>query len=491
MTLQEILASILNPNGSQQQNQLSMAGGPTPVGDHHDPAVLWQAQQRLAQPQAMRAPQMPQQAQPQPATPPQLKQGAPDPQSAPQRVPEANGGGFGGIGDFLQNIIAPQSANRNVTIGWLQKQGLDQGTATLLAGSKPALQQYLLQRTKGAGPTEFDQRAAAAQQYGIDSNTPEGRSFILTGKMPEQGGQSLVNAGDGRLYDPNTGQWITAPQTDSGGPFEGSSVEAQSLNHLVKTGQLTQDQAAQLGAGKTITNPADGSITFLTPQGVFGQPANGGPPQPLTPQSGGGGATPAPNASGRPGIIPLTEGKPGKLATEGERRNRSLYSVVEPELKIVEKNFDALADIKNQALSRLPFSEYATTPEYQQAANSLQTIVSSYLYSVSGATATPDEVKKQTSILTPRPGESKPSIESKKRRVRAMVDSIRQSGGQWEPSRPGGDVGAPGADRGPSRVYNPNPPASNPGGAKYPNRAVNRQTGEIIEWDGSNWVPVQ
>ncbi|TIP22648.1 MAG: hypothetical protein E5X67_36405 [Mesorhizobium sp.] len=449
MTLQEILASILNPNGTQQQNQLSMAGAaPAQVGDHHDPAVLWQAQQRLAQPQAMRAPQMPQQrpqqAQPQPATPPQLKQGAPDPQNAPQRPAEANGGGFGGIGDFLQNIIAPQRANRNVTISWLQKQGLDPGMATVIASDKTALRSYILQKSQGAGPTEFDQRAQAAAQYGIDSNTPEGRSFILTGKMPEEGGQSLVNAGDGRLYDPNTKQWITAPRTDSGGPFEGTSVEAQSLNYLVKTGQLTQAQAAQLGAGKTITNPADGSITFLTPQGVFGQPANGDPPQPLTPQAGGGGeATPAPNASGRPGIIPLTEGKPGKLATEGERRNRSLYSVVEPELKIVESNFDALADIKNQAYSRLPFSEFATTPEYQQAANSLQTIVSSYLYSVSGATATPDEVKKQTDILTPRPGESKVSIESKKRRVRAMVDSIRQSGGQWEPTQGGGSKKQP------------------------------------------------
>lgn len=445
MTLQEILASILNPNGTQQQNQRATAGAapqpfplvlgaPAQVGDHNSPALLRQAQQRLTQP-----PQRPQQAQPQPATPPQLRQGAPAPESAPQRAPEANGGGFGGIGDFLQNIIAPQSAKKNVTIGWLTKQGLDPGMATVIASDKTALRSYILQKSQGAGPTEFDQRAAAAAQYGIDSNTPEGRSFILTGKMPEEGGQSIINAGDGRLYDPDTRQWITAPRTDNGGPFEGTSVEAQSLNHLVKTGQLTPDQAAQLGAGKTITNPADGSITFLTPQGVFGQPANGGPPKPLTPQPGGGGeTTPAPNASGRPGIIPLTEGKPGKLATEGERRNRSLYSVVEPELKIVEENFDALSDIKNQAYSRLPFSEYATTPEYQQAANSLQTIVSSYLYSVSGATATPDEVRKQTDILTPRPGESKLSIESKKRRVRAMVDSIRQSGGQWEPSRPGG-----------------------------------------------------
>jgi hypothetical protein len=61
-------------------------------------------------------------------------------------------------------------------------------------------------------------------------------------------------------------------------------------------------------------------------------------------------------------------------------------------------------------------------------ANSLQTIVSSYLYSVSGATATPEEVRKQTDILTPRPGESKDSIENKKKRVRTMVNAVAQAG---------------------------------------------------------------
>ncbi|TIM14463.1 MAG: hypothetical protein E5Y67_12350 [Mesorhizobium sp.] len=423
MTLQEILASILNPNAGQQ-NQLSTAGAPAQVGDHANPAALMQGQ-------------LPQQAQQHAFSLPQAPQGQPMPQSAPQPAmgqapaPEMASPGGGGIGGFLSNLLNPQAAQKNHTIGWLQKQGLDQGTATLLAGSKPALQQYLLSRSEGKKPIEVNGRLVDPDTYQVLADFSDG-------------GSKLQSVGkDSALYDPATKTWITPPRTDNGGQFEGTSVEAQSLNHLVKTGQLTQDQAAQLGAGKTITNPADGSITFLTPQGVFGQPANGGPPQPLTPQPGGGGeATPAPNASGRPGIIPLTEGKPGKLATEGERRNRSLYSVVEPELKIVEGNFDALSDIENQAYSRLPFSEYMTTPEYQQAANSLQTIVSSYLYSVSGATATPDEVKKQTDILTPRPGESKVSIENKKRRVRQMVDSIRQSGGQWEPSRDGGDGGA-------------------------------------------------
>lgn len=201
MTLQEILASILNPNGTQQQNQLSMAGAPAQVGDHHDPAVLWQAQQGLAQPQAMRAPQMPQQrpqqAQPQPATPPQLKQGAPDPRNAPQAAPEANGGGFGGLGAILQNIIAPQSAARNITVGWLQKQGLDQGTATLLAGNKPALQQYLLQRSQGQKPIEVNGRLIDPNTYQVIAD--------FSDKTPANRQTTTI---DGKLIDTNTGQVV-------------------------------------------------------------------------------------------------------------------------------------------------------------------------------------------------------------------------------------------------------------------------------------------
>lgn len=272
---------------------------------------------------------------------------------------------------------------------------------------------------------------------------------------------------DTLLFNPETGETKDITGTPPGQApkfrYQGNSVEAQSLNGLMDTGALTADQAQQLGAGKTITGP-NGEIIFMTPQGVFGKPADGGPAQPMSaPQSApsadgidlfgdagnsGAPAVPAtpvqagPSAAApaipptteaaqeqRPGMIPLTANKPAKPLSENERKNQSLFSVIKPELKVVEDNFDALSNWKNQAASKVPFSEFVTTPEYQKAANSLQTIVSSYLYSVSGATATPDEVKKQTDILTPRPGESKESIESKKKRVRTMVNAVAASGG--------------------------------------------------------------
>ena len=44
---------------------------------------------------------------------------------------------------------------------------------------------------------------------------------------------------------PNSGQFR----------FTGNSVEAQALNGLIDSGQLTPDQAQQLAAGKTVSGP--------------------------------------------------------------------------------------------------------------------------------------------------------------------------------------------------------------------------------------------
>lgn len=60
----------------------------------------------------------------------------------------------GGIGDFLQGLINPQARGRNQTVHWLQNQGMDAGTATLLAGDKTLLRNYLGSRIQGNSPEE-------------------------------------------------------------------------------------------------------------------------------------------------------------------------------------------------------------------------------------------------------------------------------------------------------------------------------------------------
>ncbi len=210
------------------------------------------------------------------------------------------------------------------------------------------------------------------------------------------------------------------------------------------------EQAALIGASKTITDPSTGAVIFMTPQGVFGQAPGAGAPQPLTPAqqpppagspslsapSAGSAATPSTaaspgQASTRQGMIPLTDAKSSrKPPTEAQQRNQQLYTVVRPELETIEKNFPALSDPKNQAWASLPIgSDYMTTPEFQQARNSLKTIIASYLYSVSGATAAPQEVENQASVLTPKIGEAKASVNDKLARIRTMVNAIKNNRG--------------------------------------------------------------
>ncbi|RVD48063.1 hypothetical protein EN746_25045, partial [Mesorhizobium sp. M8A.F.Ca.ET.023.02.2.1] len=287
---------------------------------------------------------------------------------------------------------------------------------------------------------------------------------------------------DNTLYNKRTGE---SKAIGGGGPdagkfrFKGNSVEAQSLNGLMDTGDLTEEQAQQLGAGKTITGP-NGEMLFLTPQGVFGQagkdapavpvapgsapPAPAAPqaapaPQPAPPAASPGpaapsGPAPTPAAPVSPraanpapgqnaGIMPLT-GPKTKPPNEQQQRDNKLYSVVAPELAIVEKNFDALSNTRDQALSAIPHgsdygADYLKSTDYQRASNSLKTIIASYLYSVSGATAAPAEVENQASILTPKPGEAQASVDDKKARVRAMVEAIKNGGGTAAP--PSGNGG--------------------------------------------------
>ena len=145
---------------------------------------------------------------------------------------------------------------------------------------------------------------------------------------------------DDTLFNPETGETRSAGGAAGGNQpfrFSGSSVEAQSLNGLIESGQLTPGQAQQLGAGKTVTAP-DGSIMFMTPQGVFSQPGGAqapgstGPvpsqggnvltrepmPQPMmpgAPSSAGAPINAVPQAGSRPatpaanGMIRLTEPK--------------------------------------------------------------------------------------------------------------------------------------------------------------------------------------
>jgi hypothetical protein len=130
---------------------------------------------------------------------------------------------------------------------------------------------------------------------------------------------------------------------------------------------------------------------------------------------------------------PATAGK----TTEATRRNQQLAKVLEPEVQSLlgpdgnSGTFDALTNGWSQAVDAMgPLGLVVgggPAAEYQQAKNSLKTIIASYLYSVSGATANPGEVETQASVLTPKPNEPAASVAEKRRRIATMVQAVRDA----------------------------------------------------------------
>jgi len=144
-----------------------------------------------------------------------------------------------------------------------------------------------------------------------------------------------------------------------------------------------------------------------------------------------------------------------KPPTEAQQRAASLVHVVTPELKVVEESWDQLDNWENQAMGgKVPGTDWAplqgfTSSGNQQAQNALKTIISSYLYAISGATANPGEVANNIDILTPKMGDKPEVVAAKKARVRAMVEAIamQAKGGTAQPVPGVGGGGAPGGAR--------------------------------------------
>lgn len=264
---------------------------------------------------------------------------------------------------------------------------------------------------------------------------------------------------DHTLFDPASGE--TKAATGGARPlFDGTSIEGQAWNILQTADPGSREYATAysiVSQPKTqLVQTENGLVPvqvppqlpswLKTPTGE-GVPAPPVSPAPAAPA----GATPAPGpAPASPNGVKSGAAIPGttKPPNEAQQRNRQLYAVVQPELATIEQNFSALSDPNNQAWSHLPIgAEYMTSPEFQRAQNSINTIIASYLYSVSGATASPAEVEKQAAVLTPKLGESKQSIDDKLARIRTMVDAIKNNRGD-NADEPSGDVGGEWQDMG-------------------------------------------
>lgn len=238
--------------------------------------------------------------------------------------------------------------------------------------------------------------------------------------------QPLINAGGGAIYDPNTGEWLRPPAEDGGNGafrFGGNSVEAQALNGLMDSGQLTPEQAQQLGAGKTITGP-NGEIIFLTPQGVFGS-APDGKTQRLSSEG-----IPADNSGIPLGNITITEPK----VTLDERKAMGFADRMSTSGALIDGNEKAGLKPWDQFVRGndwIPdFAEnWLVGEDFQKFDQARRDFVNAQLRRESGAVISDEEFGNANQQYFPQPGDTEDVLRQKAQNRKVVIDGMKRDAG--------------------------------------------------------------
>jgi len=224
MALADFLQALLKQPGGPQAALAQAASDQGSAGPNGSAAYQNALQAAF---QAQGAPQ----AAPQSVSPMTTGSVAPPPQTAPQASPAPSGGNSGGPSLLagLQSLFNPQAAARNQTANWLQRQGMDAGTATLLAGNKPLLNQYLVGRMQGNKPdfqlqSIYDDKGRE-QKVLIDKNTGQ---YQAIGGAKSDNTASFGPIGQDE-YGNTTYGWRD-PNTQKVTPANGPSIDGSSAS---------------------------------------------------------------------------------------------------------------------------------------------------------------------------------------------------------------------------------------------------------------------
>lgn len=217
--------------------------------------------------------------------------------------------------------------------------------------------------------------------------------------------------------------------------FKGNSTEAQALNGLMDSGSLTPDQAQQLAAGKTITDPATGAVTFLTPKGVFQQPQGSQAPVPMGTEGQKEAAAAAPVPTGNGGIIPLTGARPDKL-TETQGKAATFTDRLLESDPIIDRLGNVGTDYKQQGLASVPLAGNSlVSNDYQQLQQAQRNFLNAVLRKESGAVISDEEFANGAKQYFPQPGDSPETIAQKSANRKTAISGMqREAGHSYKPA---------------------------------------------------------
>ncbi|EHH07556.1 hypothetical protein ATCR1_06806 [Agrobacterium tumefaciens CCNWGS0286] len=273
---------------------------------------------------------------------------------------------------------------------------------------------------------------------------------------------------DTTLFNPETGETQRVNATEAGNGqfrFKGNSVDAQALNGLMDAGQLTPDQAQQIAAGKTVTGP-NGEIIFMTPQGVFGQSADGtvspmsAPQAPIPPASaqapsgidifGTDAPTPPappqapqpPAVPQRQGMIPLTEPK----VTIDESKAGGFADRMTQSGSLIDQFGNAGLSTFDQTITNSPYvpgfiANNLVGDDFQQYDQARRDFINAQLRRESGAVISPEEFDNANKQYFPQPGDKPEVLEQKRKNRETVIGAmIRDAGPTYKRPTPEGSA---------------------------------------------------
>lgn len=205
---------------------------------------------------------------------------------------------------------------------------------------------------------------------------------VEQGRNPQR---PLINSGDGRLYDPNKGEWIVAPD---------------SANRNFRA--ATPDEVKVFG-----TNGQVG------PDGRF---------YPVTPPQGT-----ALSVDPNTGAVSFNQGPGVKPLTEAQSKDSFFTTRMTAATPTIDKFEDALMSLPEAAAGVIPLNlgRYAQSEEYQLAKDAGRDFVNAYLRKDSGAALTQAEEENYGQLLLPQPGDKPAIIDAKRQRRQIAVEAIK------------------------------------------------------------------
>ena len=312
-------------------------------------------------------------------------------------------------GGFLQQLLAPENA-MPIAAALMGQQGNGQNFSNAMSAYGQTAAQ-----TAGKNKTlDFFRKQAPEFAEMVDAGMPvteAWQTYTQQRYAKEPKGSGLINAGDGNIYDPNKGEWLTAPQNGAASAlFDGKSVQAQGLNYLIQTGELTKGQASQLAAGKTITDPSTGAVMFMTPQGLVSQPANSDP--------NGTGANTLTGPKKPDNTEYATAIYADRMANSG---------------KIIDSLAGAGTSLQDSMASGMPFGNYMISKDYQKFDQAQRDFVNAVLRRESGAVISDEEFDNARKQYLPQPGDTTEVLAQKRVNRQIAIDGMKRASGPGMP----------------------------------------------------------